>query len=225
MSDVRWIKLATDVFDNRKIRQIERMPDGDALIIIWFKMLILAGNVNDNGMVYFTKDIPYTEQLLANEFNRPLATVQMALQVFQQFGMIDIVDEIIHVTNWERYQNIEGMERLKAQNRERQKRFYDKHKLELPKPNVSLTLDLTQPNATDKIREDKNRLEDRKIEVQPSDCLSVEKSVENFLSYSDFYQRYKAAAIDHNYDLAMELRQKAIEQGLIKEGQVIAIVN
>ena len=50
MTNVKWIKLATDIFDNRKIKLIERMPDGDSLIVIWLKLLCLAGTVNDSGL-------------------------------------------------------------------------------------------------------------------------------------------------------------------------------
>ena len=39
MADVKWIKLAVDMFDNRKIRQIETLPDGDGIIVIWVKLL------------------------------------------------------------------------------------------------------------------------------------------------------------------------------------------
>ena len=90
MADVKWIKMATDIFDNRKIRQIECLPDGDAIIVIWMKLLCLAGNINDMGYVYFTKEIPYTEQMLATQFNKPLATVQLALRTFEQFRMIEV---------------------------------------------------------------------------------------------------------------------------------------
>ena len=95
MADVKWIKLAVDMFDNRKIRQIETLPDGDGIIVIWGKLLCLAGVTNDGGLIYFTRDIPYTEQMLAAYFQRPIALVQMALRVFQQFGMIELVDDLI----------------------------------------------------------------------------------------------------------------------------------
>ena len=149
MAEVKWIKLQTDIFDNRKIRQIEHLPDGDSLIVIWLKILVLAGATNDNGNIYFTPEIPYTDQLLATEFNRPLSTVQFALQTFERFGMIEIINEIIHVSNWERYQNVEGMEKVREQNRIRAKRWYDKQKA-LPDSNVSSNVSLTQSNATDK---------------------------------------------------------------------------
>lgn len=128
MTEVKWIKLSTDIFDNRKIRQIEKLPDGDALVVIWLKLLVLAGNVNDGGAVYFTREIPYTDQLLSTQFGRPLATVQMALKVFQSFGMIEIIDDLIYISNWEKYQSADKLEQMREQNRIRQKRFYDKRK-------------------------------------------------------------------------------------------------
>lgn len=127
--DIKWIKLSTDIFNNRKIRQIECMPEGDTIIVIWLKILALAGEINDYGQIYLTRDIPYTEQLLATQFNRPIATVHLALQTFQQFGMIKIVDELIYVSNWEKYQSIEGMERVREQNRLRNIQYRERKRI------------------------------------------------------------------------------------------------
>lgn len=146
MADVKWIKLAVDMFDNRKIRQIETLPDGDGIIVIWVKLLCLAGITNDGGLVYFTREIPYTEQMLANYFQRPIALVQMALRVFQQFGMIDLVDDIIMVSGWEKYQSLDRLERIQAQNRERQRRFKEQKR----KDALPVTLPVTEDNASDK---------------------------------------------------------------------------
>lgn len=147
--DVKWIKLSTDLFNNRKIRQIERMQDGDSIIIIWLKLLVLAGELNDGGEVYFTKGLPFTEESLAVQMDKPRELVALALRTFEAYGMIEIRDKCIFVKNWERYQNIEGMERIKEQNRERQQRFRDKKR----DSNVTVTL----RNGTDKKRIDKNR--------------------------------------------------------------------
>ena len=140
MADVKWIKISTDIFDNRKIKQIEHMPEGDALIVIWFKLLILAGDTNDGGQVYLTQEIPYTEPLLANQFNRPIQLIQLALHTFEQFNMIEIVDDIIHISNWEKYQNVEGMERCREKTRLRVQKFRAKKKLEETKLLEDVTL-------------------------------------------------------------------------------------
>ena len=157
MADVKWIKLSTDIFSNRKIVQIESMPEGDALIVIWLKLLILAGQTNADGMVWFTSTIPYTEQMLATAFGRPMSTIQLALKTFSAFGMIEIVDDFIRIPNWEKYQNVEGLERVREQTRKRVAEYRERKKA-LPeigdsnndtKRNVTGNVTVTQGNAID----------------------------------------------------------------------------
>ena len=78
--------------------------------------------------MYFTKEIPYTDQLLATAFNRPLATVQFALDIFQKFSMIEIVNDVILISNWEKYQSVEGLDKIREQNRIRKQRQRDRQK-------------------------------------------------------------------------------------------------
>ncbi len=158
MSDVKWIKVTTSLFDNRKIRQIECLPEGDGIIVIWVKILCLAGDVNDNGMIYLTKEVPYTAEMLAQQFNRPLLLVKLALDTFVKFGMIEIIDDIFHISNWEKYQNTQGLERIKEQNRIRVQKHREKQKQiecknDVTQCNVTVTLPVTQCNATDKEKE------------------------------------------------------------------------
>lgn len=165
MANVKWIKLATDIFDNRKIRLIETLPDGDSLIVIWLKLLILAGEINDNGYVYFTKDIPFTDQLLSTQFNRPIATIQLALNTFEKFGMINIVDDLIMVSNWEKYQNIESMERIREQNRIRKQRQREREKLLITTDNVTSRDSHAGEKNKNKKRKEENRREQNRKEL------------------------------------------------------------
>lgn len=144
MMDVKWIKLTTNIFDNRKIRQIETLPDGDSIIVIWVKLLCLAGTTNDCGYIYLTKDIPYTDQMLASQFNRPLATVQLALQTFEQFGMIEVVDNFLLISNWEKYQNVDRLSELREYNRLAQQKSREKKKLMLDVNDMSMTSQTSQ---------------------------------------------------------------------------------
>ena len=172
MAEVKWIKLATGVFDNRKIRQIECLPDGDSIVVIWLKLLCLAGEINDCGFVYFTREIPYTDQMLAQQFNRSLTTIQMALNTFQQFGMVEIIDNILHISNWEKYQNVDKLAEIREQNRLRQKRWYDKQKA-LAEPNVRNDVSITLPNATDK---DIDKDIDKELYITIVDYLNAKAS-------------------------------------------------
>lgn len=152
--DVKWIRITTDIFDNRKIKQIETMPDGDTILVIWFKILTLAGETNDNGTIYLTREIPFNEETLSVQFNRPINTIRLALETFTNLGMIEIVDDFIHVTNWEKYQNQDALKKLREQNNKRQREFRERRKMGLLEDsNVTVTLH----NATEKRREEKKR--------------------------------------------------------------------
>lgn len=159
MAEVKWIKLTTNIFENRKIRQIECLPEGDAIIVVWMKLLCLAGNINDSGLVYFTKEIPYTDQMLANQFNRPLTTIQLALKTFEQFNMIEVIDNMLHISNWEKYQSVDKLSEIREYNRIAKQKSRAKQKLLQPVNDMSMT---SQPCQDIDIDIDKDIEEDKK---------------------------------------------------------------
>lgn len=124
---IKWIKINTSMFDDEKIKFIESLPNRDTTLIIWVKLLTQAGKCNAGGFVMLTENIPFTEESLAGVFNRPINDVRFALKTFQELEMIELYDGgKIAIANWEKHQNVEGMEKLKEQNAERQKRFRQK---------------------------------------------------------------------------------------------------
>jgi predicted phage replisome organizer len=110
MADVKWIKITTDIFDDEKILLIESFPEADSIIVIWFKLLCLAGKMNNSGVFVMNDKIPYTDKMLATIFRRKETTVQMALQTFEQFGMIEIMDGVITIPNWGKHQSLDQLE-------------------------------------------------------------------------------------------------------------------
>lgn len=128
MSDVKWIKITTDIFDDEKILLIESLPDAYAIIVCWFKLLCLAGKQNNSG-VFMMGQIAYTEKMLATIFRMKEATVTMALQTFEQFGMVEIIDGVITIPNWGKHQNLEQLEERKRYQREYHREYRKKQKL------------------------------------------------------------------------------------------------
>ncbi|MHB8339147.1 MAG: phage replisome organizer N-terminal domain-containing protein, partial [Ignavibacteriaceae bacterium] len=118
------------MFDDEKIQLIEAMPEADAILVIWIKILILAGKTNTNGYVMLAENIPYSTEMLSTIFRRPLQIVKFALKILLDFGMIEITESnVICVTNWQKHQNIEGMDKLRAQNALRQAKYREQKKL------------------------------------------------------------------------------------------------
>lgn len=127
MADIKWIKLKVGMFNDDRIKVIQAMPEGDALIVIWIRMLILAGISNAEGYLMISENLPHTEDMLATIFNKPLSVVRLALKTFETFGMVEACNEGIFITNFaaeqgEKMQDIREYNRIKkAESRERAK--------------------------------------------------------------------------------------------------------
>lgn len=131
MSDVKWIKISVNIFDDEKIEAIGTLPDGNIIQLVWLKLLCLAGRCNDGGLLMLTKEMPYTDAMMAKRFGVDIAIIQRSLAVFQKLEMLDVVENIYMVSNWSKYQNTQSLEEYKRQNRERQRKFREKKKQEL----------------------------------------------------------------------------------------------
>lgn len=145
MTEVKWIKLNTDLFQHEKIVYLSDLPDGDALVVIWIRLLILAGKCNMEGYVVLADHIPYTDEMLAKYMRKPLELIMKALDLMEQLHMIEYHDECICITNWEKHQNLVGMERIRQQNKLRKQRERLKKKDMSRDSHVTVT----QSHATD----------------------------------------------------------------------------
>lgn len=169
MADVKWIKLTTDMFDNRKIKHLRKLPEGNSIVLIWVMLLTMAGRCNASGMIFLTENIPYTPKMLADELGFEENTVKLALEALERFRMIVTDSGFFAIAGWEEYQNIEGMDKIREQNRIRQANFKAKQKL--VQSNVTGNVTLTLGNATEEdIEEDKELDIDKEKRV---DCQQI----------------------------------------------------
>ena len=138
MSEIKWIKITTDMFDNRKIKAIRKLPEGNNIILIWVMLLSLAGRCNASGMIFLTENIPYTNKMLSDELGFDESVICIALNTLEKFGMISRDEKmLISVNNWCEYQNVDAMEEIreyerirKAKQRSRKKEISIKHSSE-----------------------------------------------------------------------------------------------
>lgn len=197
MAEVKWIKIITNIFDDEKILLIESLPEADSIIVIWFKLLCLAGKQNNSGVFMVGNSLPYTDSMLATIFRRKESTVQLALKTFQEFGMIEIINGVITIPNWEKHQNLDQMEKIKAQTRERVAKYREKQKLIASNDSCNVTgnVTVTQRNAID-IEEDKE--EEKEIYKYIVGYLN-EKADTNYKSSSKKTQTLIHARINEGF--------------------------
>ena len=126
---VKWIKIVTDIFEDEKIMLIETLPEADSIIVIWFKLLCLAGKQNNSGVFLLNNKIAYTDSMLSAIFRRNENVVKLALKTFEEFGMIQILDNVITIPNWDKHQQLDKFELAKEQTRKRVAKYREKQKM------------------------------------------------------------------------------------------------
>ncbi|QKJ41740.1 phage replisome organizer N-terminal domain-containing protein [Bacillus altitudinis] len=169
MAEIKFIKLSTQMFDDEKIKLIEQLPESDTLLIIWIKLLAQAGKTNASGFIFLSENVPYTEEMLAAIFNRPIGLVRMALDTFRKFGMVEINEQnYISICNWEKHQNVDAMDKIREDTRRRVARHREKQKsLTLDSSsNVTCNVTVTQSN------EQERRSKKEEVRKKNKDILS-----------------------------------------------------
>ena len=170
MAEVKWIKLTTDMFENRKIRHLRKLPDGNNIVLIWVMLLTLAGKCNAGGMIFLTENIPYTTKMLADELDFEENTVILALDALENLGMIRR-DGFLSISGWDEHQNSDGLDRIREQTRQRVAKYRERQK-ELP----ANTEDVALRNATD--RYDVTQSNAPRIRIRIEEDIEEEKDIE-----------------------------------------------
>ena len=191
MASVKWIKLNVDMFDDEKIKLIQAMPEGDALLLVWIKLILLAGKTNEGGYIYINDNMPYTEEMLSVIINKPLTIIRLALDTFTSLGMIESDEKGIYLVNFEKHQSLDKMQEIREYNRLAQQRHREKIKCQ------KMSLTSQQSNETDIDKE-----EDKDIDIkkenrkEKSSCYYAERQwrrllngteIDAFNSFDDAY--------------------------------------
>ena len=112
--DVTWIKLATGLFGDTKIKYLRQQKNGDSIALFWVGLLTLAGECNDKGMIYITPTVPYTYEGLAGGLGFPLPVVKKAIPLFVSLDMLEESEGFLCIVNWNEHQNVDGLEKAKV---------------------------------------------------------------------------------------------------------------
>lgn len=176
MAEVKWIKITTDVFDDEKILLIESMPSADSIITIWFKLLILAGKQNNNGVFMMSNKLPFTDEMLATIFRRDLNTVRLALKTFEEFGMIEVVDNVITIPNWNKYQTLDAYEKKKERDRlyQQNRRKKQKNLIEQKSPDKSSYVAVSDKEEEKEEDKEKENIKENSLSTDSGDLFDFD---------------------------------------------------
>jgi len=119
MRERKCVKFRVDMYDDTKSKIIDMKPERDLIHYVWNRFVILAGKVNLEGNLYLSKNIPYTIETLAIEFNRGTYQVKLALDVLMELEMMELSgNNVYRVKNFAKHQNIKVKEKSKSNDKE-----------------------------------------------------------------------------------------------------------
>lgn len=211
MAEVKWIKITTDVFDDEKILLIESMPSADSIITIWFKLLILAGKQNNNGVFMMSNKLPFTDEMLATIFRRDLNTVRLALKTFEEFGMIEVVDNVITIPNWNKHQTLDAYEKKKERDRlyQQNRRKKQKNLIEQKSPDKSSDVAVSDKEEEKEEDKEKENIKENSLSTDSGDLFDFDdawKKTFNIYPKKTAYSTSKTAWMDKVLEVIEENR-------------------
>jgi predicted phage replisome organizer len=201
--EVKWIQLKTAFFEDDKTDFIMSLPEADSVIVIWMRILTLAGKCNAGGFILLTENIPYTMEMLAHKTRKPINTVKMALEVLTRLEMLSQDDQgRFFVTSWAEEQNVDALNRLRENGKNRVARHRE---------NKKLTCNVTS-NVTE--TENEQKTEPSNVTVTPLDIdIELDKERDTFIVPTDGGTadgKRKKYTLEH-IKLAGYLRKKILE--------------
>jgi predicted phage replisome organizer len=155
MYEIPWFKTETTIFSNRKIQIILKLPEGDTYFRVWIQLIALAVECNNRGRLEIGTNNPMTIQNFSKIMGKSNKKIEKILKKFLELEMLKKEGETFLIKNWDKYQSIDKYEKYQMQNRERQRKYREKHKSEIEKSNVIKMLDNEEEKNTKDIENKK----------------------------------------------------------------------
>ncbi len=146
MYEIQWFKVESNIFSNRKIQIILKLPEGDTYFRVWMQLISLAVESNNEGRLEIGENNPMTIENFSKIMGKSKKKIQRIIEEFVRLEMLVKEGETFIIKNWDKYQSIEKYEKYKIQNRERQRKYRERFKSENEKSNVMQMLSNGEEN-------------------------------------------------------------------------------
>ena len=82
-----WLKLKEDFFDEKYIKALRKLPDGDALTIVYLKMQLKS--LKTEGIIQYDHILPSAEEELALVLDEDVNIVRLTLSAILNMGLVE----------------------------------------------------------------------------------------------------------------------------------------
>lgn len=85
-----WLKLKEDFFDEKYIKIMRKLPEGDSLVIVYLKIQLRC--LKTDGYLYFDHLCNSFEEELSVVLDEDINMVRLALATLERFNLIEFID-------------------------------------------------------------------------------------------------------------------------------------
>ena len=177
MAQIEWIKISTEIFEDPKIKllKVKAKTNFNSVMIVWFRLLCLAGKQNNQGLFYLSENKPIDLDMFSVIFETPVKTLETAFNYFLEFGMLDKINGVYLIKNWNKHQSLDKYEEKKRKDRERIALKREQQKAELVAQDVA---DMSQPmsqSVADYVADSRSKI---RREEKRQDKIKLDKTKE-----------------------------------------------
>lgn len=181
-SNVKWIKMMVGMFDGMSFKKIKRAKIGgesfrDKLTAVWFELMDFAGKCNHEGAFISPSEIPFTDLAdIATMIDRDEEELKLCMAFFINEGMVTVIDDVYSLSNWSEYQNQEGLDKIREQNRLRKRRQRENQKL-LADMSRDSHVTVTRSHATEEDIEEEREEEKERDKIDYKGIVAAFNSI------------------------------------------------
>lgn len=162
-----WLKLKEDFFEEKQIKYLRKMPDGDKLVIAYLKMQLKS--LRTEGFIKYDSILPSNEDELAMILDEDSNIVKLMIQALLQVKAIEILDDgSFYMIAMQDLIGKEGQSAERVRNfRERQKQVALQCNTDVTKCNTEIEIEIEKEieKEIDKDINKKNKKEKKSTEI------------------------------------------------------------
>lgn len=171
-----WLKLKEDFFEEKQIKYLRKLPDGDKLVIAYLKMQLKS--LKTEGFIKYDSILPSNIEELSMILDEDINIVTLLIKALQQVGAIEILDDgsfyMIAM------QDLIGKEGASA---ERVRKFRERQKqneIKMLQGNTNVT------NCNTEIEKEKEKEIEKEIELD----IEKDKKINKYNDVVEIYNTY-----------------------------------
>lgn len=160
-----WLKLKEDFFEEKQIKYLRKLPDGDKLVIAYLKMQLKS--LRTEGFIKYDSILPSNEDELAMILDEDSNIVKLMIQALLQVKAIEILDDgSFYMIAMQDLIGKEGQSAERVRNfRERQKQVALQCNTDVTKCNTDIEIEKEIEKEIDKDINKKNKKEKKSTEI------------------------------------------------------------